>query len=114
MQRDPSLDTLLGLNGQSYLVAPDEGMVVQFAAHRVPPSPANPHGIDYSLTLSGPAGERLVGFENTQQMRTGAFDHIQRLRTVRAYAYRDAATLVEDFWDEVDAWLRTRLGTSRP
>ncbi len=60
------------------------------------------------MTLFGRGGVALVGFENTQQMRKDAFDHIARLRTVRAYAYRDAATLLEDFWDEVDAWLRAR------
>ena len=41
-------------------------------------------------------------------MRHSAFDHIQGLRSVRAHAYRDAAALVEDFWDDVDAWLRRR------
>jgi len=31
---------------------------------RVPSSREKPHGIDYSLTLHGPDGERLVGFDN--------------------------------------------------
>jgi hypothetical protein len=35
-------------------------------------------------------------------------DHRHRLRTVRAYAYRDAATLLADFWQTVDAVLREK------
>jgi len=108
MQRDPSLDSLLGLNGQTYVVDPTACLAVRFRVASVPVSDINPHGIDYQMALFGPGGVKLVGFENTQQMRKHAFDHVKRLRTVRAYAYRDAATLVEDFWDEVDAWLRER------
>lgn len=108
MQRDPSLDSLLGLDGQTYVVDATAGLAVRFRVASVAVSAANPHGIDYRMTLFGRGNVPLVGFENTQQMRKDAFDHIARLRTVRAYAYRDAATLVEDFWDEVDAWLRER------
>jgi hypothetical protein len=35
-------------------------------------------------------------------------DHRHRLRTIRAYEYRDAATLLADFWTMVDAVLRER------
>ncbi len=35
-------------------------------------------------------------------------DHRHRLRTVRPYDYQDAATLLMDFWREVDALLRER------
>ncbi|MBC7634898.1 MAG: hypothetical protein H7251_04775 [Acetobacteraceae bacterium] len=108
MRRDPSFDSLLGLNGQTYVVDAAAGLAVRFCVAAVPVSDTNPHGIDYQMALFGRGNVKLVGFENTQQMRKDAFDHIQRLRTVRAYAYRDAATLVEDFWDEVDAWLRAR------
>jgi hypothetical protein len=31
---------------------------------RVPASAEKPHGLDYSLTLHGPDGEWLVGFDN--------------------------------------------------
>ena len=33
---------------------------------------------------------------------------VTQLRTTRAYAYRDAATLLADFWTMVDAVLRER------
>jgi hypothetical protein len=64
-----------------------------------------PHGIDYSLTLHGPDGERLVGFDNAHPLgrrkRGEPQDHRHRLRTIRAYDYRDAATLLADFWTTV-------------
>ena len=79
---------------------------------RVPVSAEKPHGLDYSLTLHGPDGERLVGFGNAHpiggQKPGEPQDHRHRLRTVRAYDYRDAATLLADFWAMVDAVLRER------
>jgi hypothetical protein len=35
-------------------------------------------------------------------------DHRHRLRTIKAYDYRDAATLLGDFWTVVDAVLGER------
>jgi hypothetical protein len=34
---------------------------------RLPVSLEKPHGVDYSLTLHGPEGERLVGFDNAHR-----------------------------------------------
>ena len=62
--RDPTLDVLLDLDGQVLVVDPEGGHWVRFVVTRVPVSPEKPHGIDYSLTLHGPNGERLVGFDN--------------------------------------------------
>jgi hypothetical protein len=42
------------------------------------------------------------------QKRGGPQDHRHRLRTIRAYEYRDAATLLADFWETVDTVLRER------
>jgi hypothetical protein len=110
--RDRSLDTLLDLDGQVLVVDPDGGCWVRFTITRVPISAAKPHGLDYSLTLHGPDGGRLVGFDNAhpvgRQRRGGAQDHRHRLRSVRPYEYRDAATLLADFWTEVDAVLRQK------
>ena len=88
------------------------GHWVRFIVTRVPESAEKLHGIDYSLTLHGPDGERLVGFDNAHPVggRTRSLprDHRHRLRTIRAYEYRDAATLLADFWSTVDAVLRER------
>ncbi|WP_422002233.1 toxin-antitoxin system TumE family protein [Reyranella sp.] len=79
---------------------------------RVPASSRKPHGIDYSLTLHGPDGGRLVGFDNAHpvasQKQGEPQDHRHRLRTTKAYSYRDAASLLADFWTTVDAVLRER------
>lgn len=90
---------------------------MRFVVTRIPSSPEKPHGLDYSLTLHGPTGERLVGFDNAHSVRASAApggrvqgpqDHLHRLKTVRPYEYRDAATLLEDFWREVEAVLAGR------
>lgn len=110
--RDPSLDVLLDLDGQVLVVDPEGRYWVRFSVTRVPVTPQKPHGLDYSLTLHGPDSERLVGFDNAhpvvRRQRGRAQDHRHRLRTITAYEYRDAATLLADFWSVVDAVLRER------
>jgi hypothetical protein len=117
MERDGSLDVLLELHGQVLVIDPDTDHWVRFVVQRVPASSAKPHGLDYSLTLHGPTGERLVGFDNAHEVRSQAgpggrageaHDHKHRLRTVRPYDYRDAATLLGDFWAEVDSLMREK------
>jgi len=62
--------------------------------------------------LHRPDGERLAGFDNAhpvgRRKRGEAQDHRHRLRTIGVYEYRDAATLLADFWGAVDAVLRDR------
>jgi hypothetical protein len=83
-----------------------------FCRHAGAGIPREAAWLDYSLTLHGPDGERLVGFDNAHRVgsqKTGApQDHRHRLRTVRPYDYQDAATLLEDFWKAVDSVLRER------
>ena len=114
MHRDPSLDHLLDLDGQVLVIDPDGGHWVRFVVTRVPATEAKPHGLDYSLTLHDPKGERLVGFDNAHPVRRtagpggkgqGAQDHKHRLKTIRPYEYQDAATLIADFWRDVEAVL---------
>lgn len=90
---------------------------VRFMVKRVPVSPARRHGLSYTFTLHSEDGERLVGFDNAHDVRPTAGpsgrvrqsrDHKHRLRTVRPYEYTDAATLLADFWAEVDAVLKER------
>ena len=114
--RDHTLDTLLDLHGQTLFV--DEfGHWVKFFVVRTEATSKRPHGLSYSLTLHAPDGARLLGFDNAPWIRVrrgpGArkrreVDHLHRLRTVRPYDYKDAATLLEDFWKEVEAVLRER------
>ena len=85
--------------------------------HRVPVSPEKPHGLDDSLTLHDRSGQRLVGYDNAhaashergrRKAARHARDHRHRLRTVKPYEYADAATLLADFWADVDAVLREK------
>ena len=109
---DPSLDALLDLDGQVLVIDPAGRHWVKFVVTRVPVSPEKPHGLDYSLTLHGPDGERLGGFDNAhpvgRRKRGEPQDHRHRLRTVRPYDYQDAASLIVDFWETVDAVLKER------
>ena len=109
---DPTLDLLLDLDGQVLVVDSEGGHWVRFVVTRVPISPEKQHGLDYSLRLHGPDGERLVGFDNAHpvvRQRGGELQHHRhRLRMIKAYDYRDAATLLGDFWTTVDAVSRER------
>jgi len=100
-KKDPNLDVLLDLDGQVFVVDPAGRYWVKFRVTRVPPTSQKPHGLDYSLTLHGPSGDRLVGFDNAhavgRRSGSGVQDHKHRLKTVRAYPYRGAASLLEDF-----------------
>ena len=114
--RDPGLDTLLDLHGQTLFV--DEvGHWVKFVVVRTEATAERRHGLSYSLTLHAPDGERLVGFDNTHAVREGRGpgrrrkgerDHRHRLRTIRPYQYMDAVTLLEDFWKEMEEVPRER------
>jgi hypothetical protein len=117
MKRDPSLDALLDLDGQILVIDPEADYWARFVVNRVEVSEQRPHGLDYSITLHGPGGERLVGFDNAHSVRLrsgpggkspAARDHRHRGSRVRPYAYRDAASLLVDFWAEVEAVLKER------
>jgi len=113
MQRhDPAFDALLDLHDLILVVDPESGHWVRFVVTRVPVTPEKPHGLDYSLTLHGPGGERLVGFDNAhsvgRQKSGEPQDHRHRIRTVKPYEYTDAATLLADFWTEVDSVLKEK------
>ena len=114
--RDPGLDTLFDLHGQTLFVD-DIGHWVKFVVVRTEATAERPHGLSYSLTLHAPDGERLVGFDNAHAVRESRgpggrrrreHDHRHRLRSIRPYEYTDAVTLLDDFWKEVDEALRER------
>ena len=115
--RDFGLDTLLDLDGQIYVIDRAGKHWVKFIVKWVEPSSERPHGLNYSLTLHGAAGERLVEFDNAHPVRASRspgskrrkqHDHKHRLRTVQPYDYQDAAALIADFWAEVDAVLKEK------
>ena len=104
------------LHGQMLFVD-EAGHWVKFVVLRTEVTSERPHGLSDSLTLHAPNGARLVGFDNAHPVRErhgpgtrkrGESDHRHRLRTVRAYDYQDAVTLLADFWAEVDGVLQER------
>ena len=115
-ERDTGLDTLLDLHDQTLFVD-EAGHWVKFVLLDCEVTPERPHGLSCSLTLHAPHGARLVGFDNAHPVRERhgpgtrrrtERDHRHRLRVVGAYEYKDAVTLLEDFWNEVDGVLRER------
>jgi len=115
--RDPGSDVLLDLDGQVLVVDPKGEYWARFTVQRVEPSTDRPHGLNYSLTLHGPGGERIIGFDNAHSVRVsagpggrkkGSADHRHRMGAVRPYRFTDAASLLEDFWMEVDRFLKEK------
>jgi hypothetical protein len=115
--RDTGAEVLLELDSQVFVVDMKSEYWVRFSVSQVVSTPERPHGLNYSLTLHGPGGKRLVGFDNAHPVREshgpggksrGALDHKHRMETVRPYRFKDAATLVEDFWAEVDKVLKEK------
>ena len=108
-RRDPSLDALLDLNGQIFVID-DAGYWVKFVVHQVPATADKPHGLDYTLTMHGFDGRRLVGFDNSHDLqgmgKSAAKDHKHRLRTDKPYDYTDAGALLAAFWKEVESVMR--------
>jgi Family of unknown function (DUF6516) len=115
-----TLEFLLAFDGRMHWYA--EGYFVKFEIKRVEPSKERPHGLRYSLTLHGPGGMRLIGFDNAHGVasagsrynkRQVAADHWHRTESDpgRPYRFRDAATLIDDFFNEVERVL-SGLGIS--
>lgn len=115
--KDHGLDALLALDGVTFFVDQAGRYRVRFVVRRVEASAERPHGLGYSLTLHDETGDRLVGFDNAHPVtairgpagrRRTAHDHRHRYRTIRPYDYKDAASLLADFWEQVDAVLKEK------
>ena len=119
--RDPSLDTLLFLDGESFMVDETLHYWVKFEVKKVSVSAERPHGLKYSLTLHDERGARILGFDNAHAVQEGSgpgartrieYDHRHGKEAVRFYYYQDAATLMADFWSEVEKILEEGGGSS--
>ena len=112
---DHTLEFLLAFDGRIHHL--EEGYWIKFDIRRVDATEARPHGLSYSLTLHAPGGARLVGFDNAHQVsaarlkkRTLVRDHwhASEAGPAKAYAFKDADTLVQDFFREVRRVLQER------
>ncbi len=115
--RDHSLDALLDLDGMTLFVDERKTYWVKFQVTSIQPTPAKPHGIDYSLTLHGPNSKRIIGYDNAHTVqatkgpggkRTRSQDHRHRYNRVWPYKFVDAGTLLEDFWTDVNKILKEK------
>jgi hypothetical protein len=115
------LEFLLAFDGRVHHL--ERGYWIKFEIRRVDPDGQRPHGLVYSLTLHGPDGTRLIGFDNAHRVgrassargRQTASDHLHRTGTDpgRPYGFLNAETLLDDFFDEVERVLRERgVGTT--
>ena len=96
----------------------EQGYFVKFEIKRIEPTDVRPHGLRYSFTLHAPEGERLMGFDNAHTVASAGryakrqveADHWHRTEDDpgRTYAFTDAATLIGDFFAEVERILSER------
>lgn len=110
-----ALEFLLAFDGRIHHL--ERGYWLEFEVSRVSPTASRPHGLSYSFTLHGPAGERLVGFDNAHEVphlgspfkrHPGTSDHWHRTASDpgRPYAFKDVETLLDDFFEAVERTLR--------
>lgn len=116
------LEFLLAFDGRVHHL--EDGYWIKFEIKRVKSTKKRPHGLSYSLTLHAPNGSRLIGFDNAHETRRAgsrfkrapeAADHRHRTERDpgRPYAFKDADTLIVDFFDEVERVLGERgVGTT--
>jgi Family of unknown function (DUF6516) len=105
-----TLEFLLAFDGRVHWYR--EGYHAKYEIRRVRPTRQRPHGLRYSFTLHDPDGTRLIGFDNAHaapaggkfKKRPAAVDHWHRIENDpgRPYAFTDAATLIDDFFVEIE------------
>ena len=116
-ETDHGLEFLLSFDGRIHRL--EAGYWIKFEIKRVTAAKNRPHGLSYSFTLHAPDGMRLVGFDNAPGVRaTGsrlkrqpeASDHWHRTQDDpgRPYTFKDADTLLEDFFRQVRRILTDR------
>jgi len=110
---DYGLEFLLSFDGRGFRL--DGDYWVSFRIRRIEATRERPHGLAYSLSLHARDGRRLLGFDNAHPVRRAgrrrslsASDHWHRSENDpgRPYAFKDATTLIKDFFDEAERILR--------
>lgn len=112
---DHTLQNLLELDGERIIIDESLGLWVKFEIIK---TRTRQQGIKYSLTLHDNSNNRILGFDNSHEIKYGAkkgvspkkiFDHWHYDESDRGkpYNYINAGKLLEDFWNEVDKRLET-------
>lgn len=112
-KKAPGLENLLLLHGEVFPM--DNGYWTKIEAWRTSETENVPQGIRYSLTLHDKNNHRVLGYDNAHAMKPRSrrialvkttWDHIHRENKVESYEFDSADQLLEDFWNEVDTYLR--------
>lgn len=114
---DHTLEYLLAFDGRIHWY--EGGYYIKFAIKAVEATEKRPHGLRYAFTLHDPNGKRLMGFDNAHGVAAKgsrfkkappAADHWHRTAGDRGepYEFKDAETLLDDFFDEVERILGER------
>jgi hypothetical protein len=112
--RDHGLEFILAFDGRIHRLA--SGHWLKFEIKRVAADASRPHGIAYAFTFHDPEGRRLIGYDNAHGVKAKGsrfrrrpieHDHWHRAAgdAGRPYRFRDAATLLADFFDGVERYL---------
>jgi len=116
MTKDPGLEALLDLHGQTFVE--DGGYWYKIEAWRVAPSTERPHGIRYNLTFHNKWNQRLFGFDNAHAVAEKAGGRFSGRRVVHdhrhlspqdkgtPYGFSSAQQLLTDFFDEVNRFMQ--------
>jgi len=108
---DIRAESFLALNGDRFFIDDQGELEVIFKVSRVAVTPEIPHGLKYSLVLLNAKGDRVVCFDNAHaasqgsgpsKRRTEQYDHKHVGNRITPYEFKDASTLLRDFWQEVD------------
>ena len=113
---DHGLEALLNLHGWTTEIG--GGFWVAVTALLVAPDEGRPHGINYTLTLHRPGGDRILGYDNAHYPPIGSgparksrrkgrgYDHRHYRNRISWYDFHSAPKLIEDFWDDVQTLLK--------
>jgi len=119
MQGDPSIETLLDLDGSVF--EQEGGFWIKIDVKKVVPTAFIPHGIRYSITLHNRYGTRVLGYDNAHAVKAPGkfkfagqrlpYDHKHRTASDKGvpYSFDSAQALLEEFFAEVDKMIATAL-----
>ncbi len=116
-QADHTLEFLLAFDGRVHHL--EGGYWIKFEIKKVGTRKSRPHGLSYAFTVHAPDGTRWIGFDNAHRApatgsrfkkRPSASDHWHRSENDlgRPYDFKDADTLIQDFFREVKRVLNER------
>jgi hypothetical protein len=110
---EAGLGYLLDLNG--WVSEVGGGFWIKVCVYKTAATASVPHGISYSLTMHKPSGERVIGYDNAHPfserrgLRRAAMpfaDHRHYRDRIEPYSFVSAERLTEDFWHDVERFLR--------